>query len=151
MRKNKFIHIAITSIMLLSSILTPQMSYAIQSFENDDAEESTEVEPENAVKEDELNDLENATGEGESGEVVNIDAQNEPVDTEEKAPKSEDDAVENNEPEDTNANSPATEGKAAASLTEQADSMVIPSAEGQQNLVTDIEFILTPGPNAEVV
>src|SRR5699024_5452746 len=111
MKKNKLVHIAITSIMLLSTVLTPQMSHAIASMQAEEADESTQVEPSDvdAVNEDAVDDLDDGSDEGDSAEVVDVDAKNESEEAEDDPVPAEDDEVADETSEDNNNNDPPVE------------------------------------------
>ena len=116
MKKNKLVHIAITSIMLLSTVLTPQMSHAIASMQAEEADNTTEVDSVDgdAVKADAVGDLDDGSDEGDSAEVVDVDSENEPEEAEDDPVPAEDDEVADETPEDINNNDPPVEEKSEA-------------------------------------
>src|SRR5699024_6941246 len=111
MKKNKLVHIAITSIMLLSTVLTPQMSHAIASMQAEEADNTTEVDSVDgdAVKADAVGDLDDGSDEGDSAEVVDVDSENEPEEAEDDPVPAEDDEVADETPEAINNNDPPVE------------------------------------------
>jgi len=100
--------------MLLSTILTPQISYAISDGLNgDDAEETSQTDPDendDTAEEDveeTIKTNDNAGGEG-SAEVEETNDGNEEADAEDEKAPVDDDAVEDETPNDTNNNDPPT-------------------------------------------
>ena len=116
MKKNKLVHIAITSIMLLSTVLTPQMSHAIASMQAEEADETTEVDPTNssdveAVNAESVSDLEDGSDGGDRAEIVDVDGEGESEEAEDDPAPTEDDEVADETPEDINNNDPPVEEK----------------------------------------
>src|SRR5699024_10289532 len=137
MKKNKLVHIAITSIMLLSTVLTPQMSHAIASMQAEEADESTQVEPSDvdAVNEDAVNDIDDGSNDGDIAEVVDVDSENEPEEAEDDPVPAEDDEVADETPEDINNNDPPVEEEIEEENVETDDEdQVKPLAEEGKDL-----------------
>ena len=111
MKKSKILNIALTTVMLLSTILTPQMSHALANMQAEDAEETAEVEPTNTdpMKEEPAEEIDDSSGEGDSAEVVDVDGESEPEEATDETQPVEDDEVVSEEPEDVNVNSPPVE------------------------------------------
>src|SRR5699024_5507086 len=143
MKKNKLVHIAITSIMLLSTVLTPQMSHAIASMQAEEADESTQVEPSDvdAVNEDAVNDIDDGSNDGDIAEVVDVDSENEPEEAEDDPVPAEDDEVADETPEDINNNDPPVEEEIEEENVETDDEdQVKPLAEEGKDLGNIFEF-----------
>lgn len=111
MKKSKILNIALTTVMLLSTVLTPQMSHALADMQTEDAERTSEVEETDVdvIKEESTDDTNDNSGDGDSAEVVEMDSENEPIEPKDEKPVESDDAVENGEPTDDNNNSPPVE------------------------------------------
>src|SRR5699024_3650353 len=126
MKKNKLVHIAITSIMLLSTVLTPQMSHAIASMQAEEADESTQVEPSDvdAVNEDAVNDIDDGSNDGDIAEVVDVDSENEPEEAEDDPAPTEDDEVADETPKDINNNDPPVEEEVEEAEAEEVEEEV---------------------------
>src|SRR5699024_2005626 len=148
MKKNKLVHIAITSIMLLSTVLTPQMSHAIASMQAEEADNTTEVDSGDgdAVKADAVGDLDDGSDEGDSAEVVDVDSENEPEEAEDDPVPAEDDEVADETPEDINNNDPPVEEDEEVESeeveenkkTKNAEEQVKPLAEEAKDLGSSI-------------
>jgi len=111
LKKSKILNIALTTVMLLSTVLTPQMSHALADMQAKDAERTSEVEETDVdvIKEESADDTNDNSGDGDSAEVVEMDSENEPEDVKDDPAPVEDDEVVSEEPEDVKANSPPVE------------------------------------------
>jgi len=127
LKKNKILNIVLTAMMLLSTILTPQISYAISDGLNgDDAEETSQTDPDENNDTADENVEENIetddnTGGEDSAEVEETNAGNEEADAEDENAPVEDDAVEDETPEDINNNDPPTDEEDVEDEGEVAD------------------------------
>src|SRR5699024_769432 len=129
MKKNKLVHIAITSIMLLSTVLTPQMSHAIASMQAEEADETTEVDPTNssdveAVNVESVSDLEDGSDGGDSAEIVDVDGEGESEEAEDDPAPTEDDEVADETPKDINNNDPPVEEEVEEAEAEEVEEEV---------------------------
>src|SRR5690625_269442 len=97
--------------MILSTVVTPQMSHALADMQTEDAERTSEVEETDVdvIKEESVDDTNDNSGDGDSAEVVEMDSENEPEDAKDDPAPVEDDEVVSEEPEDVNVNSPPVE------------------------------------------
>jgi len=117
LKKKKILNIVLTAMMLLSTILTPQISYAISDGLNgEDAEKVQQVDPdenENPEAGDVEENIEtnNDTGGEDSAEVQGTNTGSEEAEAGNENPPTEDDAVEDETPDDTNNNDPPTDGE----------------------------------------
>src|SRR5699024_9593286 len=155
MKKNKLVHIAITSIMLLSTVLTPQMSHAIASMQAEEADESTQVEPSDvdAVNEDAVDDLDDGSDEGDSAEVVDVDAKNESEEAEDDPVPAEDDEVADETSEVINNNDPPVEEEIEEENveTDEAIQAVTAFTSIQEALISSFEMTLIDKNGEEIV
>ena len=145
MKKSKILNIMLTSVMLLSTIFTPQMSYALASMQADEAEDSTEVEQTDtdAISEEPVGEADEGAGDGDGEEVTSLDGQTDTGEPEDETQPDEDDEVVSEEPEVEKANSPPVVSPAALNAR--------PTTLLEQNLITEFELTINPGPNQEVI
>lgn len=101
MKKSKILNIMLTSVMLLSTILTPQMAHALASMQDDGIEDITELEQTDtdAISEDPVGEANDGAGEGDSAVVTAIEGEVAPEEGEDETPvveeETEDDKQDN--------------------------------------------------------
>lgn len=111
MKKSRILNIVLTAIMLLSTILTPQMAYSVSAELNgEDSEDASQVEPEETPDVDTEEDVdEDDDTDGDNGaEVKDADGENEEADADDEAAPSEDDEVADEKPKDIHNTDPPT-------------------------------------------
>lgn len=131
----------LTSVMLLSTILTPQMAHALASMQDDGIEETVEDETsetnvDDAISEEPADNTDDNSSEGDSAEVTDLDGETNSTELEDETRPVEDDEVVSQEPEVEKANSPPISNATSAFLN------ISPMAALEGNYVTGFSFNL---------
>lgn len=112
MRKNKWLNIVLTLIMLLSTILTPQITYAIsENLDEEDTKETEQVEVDGASDGNVEEQVETAddSDEGMGAQVEEAESRNNEEPVEDESIPAAEDKVADETPEDIRNNDPPTE------------------------------------------
>lgn len=145
MKKNKILNIVLTSIILVSTILTPQISYALgDNLNGKTAEASEQAEPEETADGDEAvvpspAAEDEGDDEADSAEIESKTPDNEADDNNENTTNDED--VGSEEPEDTNINDPPVEEEDTEDEVDDAADIQNQSIE--INAAVELEDIFT--------
>ncbi|WP_313469100.1 collagen binding domain-containing protein, partial [Carnobacterium sp.] len=142
MKKNKYINIILTSMMLLNTVLTPQTIYAVSEITADESKETSQVESAEPVTEDIQNVV--GTDEVNSAEVElakPIIEGGEAAEDEKATP--EDKVVTNKEPETVHNNSPPVEEKTDSTEETAVTAKTRAAVEQKENLISSFSFSVT--------